>query len=196
MPTKLDHSVGPTYAIVYGMAEGAFHSRNLRRVLEAAGFQPSQPHEADVVITHSGGCYIVPHDARAKLFLHINPPYWPSKPMLASAREKLVYDFRLRRQRHQLRRWAVSLAANGMYFLNPRQTLRMIWPYITAKRTFDKLPDSMHVFLRTHIDSYCDPKALLKVTGGKHSYLTLAGHHDDCWREPEQYLKVIKSLYN
>lgn len=186
----------PTYAIIYGLAEGPFQSHKLRQLLEKAGFTQAKPHEADIILTHSGGCYAVPKHTRAKLFLHINPPYWPGKPIARSAREKLAYDFRLRRQRHQLQRWAISLGANGLYALNLRNTLSMVWPYLRAQRTFSKLPQSMHVFIRTHIDSYCDPEALLKITGSQHSYLTLAGHHDDCWREPEPYVQLIRSLYN
>ena len=128
----MNSSSKPTYAILYGLAEGPFQSRTLRQLLEKAGFSQAKPHEADVIITHSGGCYTVPKHTKATLFLHINPPYWPGKPLAASAREKLTYDFRLRRQRHQLKRWAISLGANGMYALNLRATLAMVWPFILA----------------------------------------------------------------
>lgn len=178
------------------MAEGPLLSRHLRRKLEAAGFQPTKAHEADVVITHSGGCYALPRRAKAKLFVHINPPYWPSKPLVKSLYEKILYDFRLRRQRHQLLRWAISLAANILYLFNLRRTLSMAWPYITTRRNFADLPDSTHLFIRTYIDSYCNPRALLHATNSRHNYLTLTGHHDDCWREPDQYVQLIQALHN
>jgi hypothetical protein len=185
-----------SYAIIYGVAEGPFQSKKLRLALQKAGYRQTDSREADIIIAHSGGCLTVPKQARAKLFLHINPPYWPGKPLTKSVREKLTYDFRLRRQRHQLQRWVISLAANGLYGLNLRRTISMILPYFRAKQAFAKLPKSRHVFIRTHIDSYCDPASLLKATRGKHSYLTMAGHHDDCWREPAPYVQAIQALYN
>ena len=194
MPNKTG-STARTYAIVYGLAEGPFISRSLRHAMEAAGFMPAKAHEADVVITHSGGCYTVPANSRAKLFLHINPPYWPGKPIVESVRQKVAYNFRLRKQRHQLQSWALSSAANSIYALNLKRAFSMIMPYNRARQTLARLPDSLHVFIRTHIDNYCDPAALISATSSKHSYLTLAGHHDDCWREPEQYVQLVKALY-
>lgn len=185
-----------TYAIVHGLAEGPFLSLNLRHRLEAAGFAPAKATEADIVITHSGGCFAIPANTQAKLFLHINPSYWPGKSLIRSVREKVTYDFRLRRQHHQLHRWAMSLAANILYSLNLKHAARMARPYFQAAKSLSRLPDSTHVFIRTHIDSYCDPHALLRTTDTRHSYLTLAGHHDDCWRDPEPYVKIVQALYN
>lgn len=198
MPKTSKDSTPSTYAILYGMAEGPFHSRKLRQLLEEAGFQPvDDTKDADIIIAHSGGSFIVPKHTAAKLFLHINPSYWPGKSLLRSLAQKLKYDFRLYRQRHQLNRWLATLAANIVYGLNLSRSLRMAWPYFHATRTLKSLSDdSKHIFIRSYIDSYCHPKALLEATDGQHNYLTLAGHHDDCWREPEQYVQLIRSLYN
>jgi hypothetical protein len=186
----------PTYAIVYGVAEGAYASRDLRKLLEADGFLPAPATEADILIAHSGGSYVLPKLAQAKLVIHINPPHWPGKSLARSLAQKIAYDFRLYRQKHQLRRWLRTVVANACYTLNLKHTLSMMLPYAHAQRTYETLPAGKHVFIRTYIDSYCSPQALLKLIGDKHSFLTLAGHHDDCWREPEPYLKVIRSLYN
>jgi hypothetical protein len=196
MPKTSRDSTGATYAIVYGLAEGPYLSRKLRQALEETGFQPADAKHADIIIAHSGGSFVLPKHTHAKLFLHINPSYWPGKPLVRSLAQKLRYDFRLYRQRHQLRRWLTTLAANAGYALNLPRNVRMVWPYIRAKRTLGHLPDSNHIFIRSYIDSYCNPKALFEATKGQHNYLTLAGHHDECWREPEQYVQLVRTLYN
>jgi|GEM_PF-728986 len=183
-----------TYAIIHGLAEGSFISRNLRQALATAGFQPAAEQVADIIITHSGGFFALPKHSKAKLFLHINPSYWPGKPLYKSTREKITYDFRLHRQRHQLKQWWLSSGANLIYMLNIRHGLRMLAGVAHRKSRFTHLPKSNHIFVRTHRDNYCDPYALLKAIGNKHTYLTLAGHHDDCWREPEPYVRLMQSL--
>lgn len=196
MPKTPKDSTRATYAIVYGLAEGPYLSRKLRQLLEEAGFRPADAKHADIIIAHSGGSFILPKHTDAKLFLHINPSYWPGKPLLRSLAQKLRYDFRLYRQRHQLHRWLATLVANAGYALNLSRNARMAWLYIRARRTLNHLPDSNHIFIRSYIDSYCNPKALFETTNGQHNYLTLAGHHDECWREPEQYVQLLRSLYN
>jgi hypothetical protein len=186
----------PGYAIIYGLAEGPYMSRQLRQLLEKAGFHPTDAKHADLIIAHSGGSFILPKHTSAKLFIHVNPSYWPGKSLLRSLVQKLEYDFRLYRQRHQLSRWLATLGANIGYLLNLPRLVRMAWPYIRARKTLNHLPDSSHIFIRTYVDSYCNPKALFDITSGQHRYLTLTGHHDDCWREPEQYVQLVRALYN
>jgi len=196
MPKTPVRPTMPTYAIVHGLAEGTFISRKLRQALAIAGFQPGNEQTADIIITHSGGFFALPKQSKATLFLHINPSYWPGKPLFQSAREKVAYDFRLYRQRHQVRQWALNAVASATYLLNARHGLRMLSGVVHRKNRFTHLPKANHVFVRTHRDNYCDPAALLAAIGNKYTYLTLAGHHDDCWREPEPYARLLQALHN
>lgn len=185
-----------TYAIVHGLAEGPLVSRRLRRALEAAGFLPAKASEADIIVTHSGGIYALPKAAKAKLFLHINPSNVSIASLVSAHAGKIRYDYRLSRQRHQTKQFATNLFANGMYMLNVRHNAHMLKGYMQATERLPLEAPTRHVFLRNHIDNLCNPGVLLQATDTAFSYLTLPGHHDDCWRDPEPYVQLVKALYN
>lgn len=180
-----------TVAIVYGFAEGAWHSRKLKSVLRAAGFKPLRDvRTADIIIAHSAGCYLVPADAQARLILHSGYPYWPGRTLRSSLRENL----QLERHQHGTAKWLVRCAINGIYMFKLVQTMRMLrgWhdPFLDKLTTTTR-----HVFVRNRHDNYCQPTQLLVRTRRNHTYLSLPeGNHNDLWDHPQYYIGLIQSL--
>jgi len=63
--------------ILYGIFEGSWHGKRLRLALSNQGFGISDnSSEADIIIAHSGGCLLIPTDAKARLILLVGLPYW------------------------------------------------------------------------------------------------------------------------
>ncbi len=184
----------PSFAIIHGLAEGRLHSRHLYLAMIKTGFEPASPEKAEIIIAHSGGSYMVPTSGRAKVFIHINTAHWPGRTIAQSLQQKIAYDYRIRRQQRQLVRWFLSGCGNCMYLLNIPYGLRMRGPYYRASETLATLPDGKHVFIRNHVDSYCNPDAILQATRAAHTYITIPGSHDDCWREPEPYVAIIMAV--
>jgi hypothetical protein len=53
--------------IIYGLNEGAAMGRKLVRALKEAGFTITDDSAgADIILAHSGGCYLVPPTNRAR----------------------------------------------------------------------------------------------------------------------------------
>jgi hypothetical protein len=183
-----------TFAILYGMAEGDFQSRHLRRALATAGLQPVSPEKADIIIAHSGGSFLIPKDTSAKLFIHINALYWSTRPLPESLREKLIYEFRIYQQKGQLHHWAAWLGANLYYMTNLRHGLSLRKPYYSPEDAITQLPDSQqnkHVFIRNQHDSYSEGIQIAKQADHSYTLMSLPGHHDDCWHNPEPYVDII-----
>jgi hypothetical protein len=69
--------------IAYGWPEGQWHGKQLRNDLIDCNYQITySPEEADIIIAHSAGCYLLPNSLRAKLILLIGLPNWPNKPLI------------------------------------------------------------------------------------------------------------------
>src|SRR4051812_17865495 len=111
-----------TVAIIYGWAEGSWQSKRFARELEKRGLRLTRDvQNADVIVAHSSGCYLVPKEIRAELILLIGLPYWPERSLAAGIMYKLVAEMRHHRRDRSLIWWLNKLAHNTWYILTRPQ---------------------------------------------------------------------------
>lgn len=184
-----------TFAIVPGIGEGRLISWRMSQALTAAGYVETDPRQADIIITHSGGIYVVPSDIRAGLFAHIIiTHYMPYGQLLAAHRRKVVYDFRLRWQRGQVWRGGLALLANGWYLLNITRGLATRRGFLHSGEVLADLPPGRHLFIGGINDGLSDASVIVRDTLSRHTYLSIYAGHDDCWRTPEPYVQTLQTM--
>jgi hypothetical protein len=165
--------------------------RELVRSLEGAGFTLTRnPSDADIIFAHSGGCFLVPADTAARLVFMVGLPYWPGRPLLASAGIKVWRDWKLNRQRHTIRQWARKCVFHVRYALKFKDTIRMA----INRSTHNSSSSNRHrIIVRNHYDAYCTPHVQHAIGNSCRTFVALPGEHDDCWDNPERYLELIQS---
>lgn len=172
--------------IIYGWSEGPWQGKLLRRSLHTAGYSITKDIEtADILIAHSGGCYTLPDKTTARLILLVGLPFHPSQHPLVSLREKL---------RHEIKDWWwLKKTIHNMYYLLTRPlTWFRMWR--AWKQTNLPTHENIEVIaIRNDQDNFMHPLDSVKLIEQKGWRLKkLRGHHDDIWRNPAPYVKIIK----
>lgn len=169
----------------------------MRRELQRQGFSETDPSQADLVLTHSGGIYLMPDTTRAELFIHLNcTTYMPFKVLIAAHHSKIAYDLRKRHAKRQWLRWLLAIAANAFYLCNIPRGLRMRKGFMESSKVMADLPSGHHVFIGGYGDGLSDPSAVLTSTLQHCTYVTIPDvGHDDCWREPELFMPTIQRFF-
>lgn len=184
-------SQNQTVAIIYGFAEGSYHGRALRKTLQQAGFTPTKDlRQADIIIAHSAGCYLVPDNTQAKAVLHIGYTYWPGRSLPNSLQALLALEYR----RFGLVRWFCRCIVNDFYMLKFWQTIRMYRGWHNPGEYLDRQHAVRQIFIRNRDDTYCNAEALLERAGRKHTYISLPGTHNHIWDHPEPYVDLLQSV--
>jgi hypothetical protein len=184
-------SNSPTVCIVYGFAEGPAMGRRLRLALEQAGFETvSNPARADIILAHSGGCFVLPEKHQAKLVILIGPPHWPGKSLLMAIAQKAWLDMRAHRQGRKLAGWLKKAGWNLVYGANIRRNMDMqrgrkqgsLWQTNAARV----------VMVRNHQDTFCTPKVHSLPFKTPPIIVEMIGQHDDCWIAPQKYVDIVQ----
>ncbi len=176
-----------TFAILYGLAEGLYQSQELVRLLEERGYcQTGNAQTADLLITHSGGVYLISEYARARVILLVGIPYWPGRSILSSILRKWWLE-------EKNAQWLQKMAYHLWYMLTGLPRLVRMY----TGRQQQNMPNGAdrHVILiRNNQDVFFHPKSALELTK-KHGwdYHQLPGQHDDLWENPDPYVKLIVS---
>jgi hypothetical protein len=179
-------------AILYGWAEGSWESREFRGKLEAEGFAfIKSPKEADILIGHSLGCYLVPRGLESKKIILIGLPYWPNRGFLSSAFHKLRGELEFHRRNKSLVWWINKILHNGWYIVSrPSATF-----YAETRRKPQYLPNEKQnkvLLIRPSEDTFCHPRVMeILSTVKNYRYIELPGAHDDCWVNPQPYIDLL-----
>ena len=170
--------------IEYGWPEGKWHAKLLAESLITAGFEVvDEPAEADVIIAHSGGCYMLPSDITPKLVLHIGLPNWPGRIVPTST----LLKWNMETKNFY---WFKKLFYQGVYFFNPITTYKS-WRAWTKKILFN-YPSAKTILIRNNKDTYMhDETSRALATKREWQYIESPGMHDDLWENPEQYVELI-----
>ena len=186
----------PRCFIVYGWSEGPWQSRKMRHLLEERGFEVTeQAVDADVIIAHSLGCYLVPPSAKDKLIILIGLPYWPGRPVIVSiflnALENLKSSWRdgswwLNKLAHNL--WYILVKPSSTYYAVTRRHLSYLPRAHASQRV---------VLVRNADDIFCHPDiAQMLPDKLDYEYIDMPEKlHEDCWLNPTPYIKLAEKYY-
>lgn len=185
----------PKIALIYGIGEGDYHGRTFVAELQKAGFEVvRKPEEADVILTHSGGCFFLPPLDLNQKFVLINPPYWPGKSLVKSTVQKIRIDFIDFVRDGKLLQWFYKTTINIAHILRFIFKSLTITLHARRQRFYEALRDENTIIIRSDQDTFLSPEAdqLLKQ---KYSHAIpmyhVAGQHDTCWRDPQPYIDII-----
>lgn len=180
-----------TVSILYGFGEGPRVGRRFYAALRATGYQViDDAARADIIVTHSGGCLLLPTKTCARQIVHIAPYHWPGLPWSASMGRKLLSDLRTHHQEGELRFWTRKTFWNFVYACNMFKNFKMLHKIRDKQRWYCR---ANTIVIRPRYDTFCTPdSADLPFKPGA-AFLSFPGHHDDCWRDPGPYITLLQS---
>lgn len=174
--------------ILYGFCEGPHSGRRLTRLLQQAGYTlSSDPQTADIVLAHSGGCFVIPPTPQAKRLIMIGLPFTPGKSTARALLEKNRAEFRYFRRQHHLVAWLHKLCWHSLYFWKMPTNFRML----QAQRQGAFWQLQRVTVIRNRDDLCCTPDCTALMFGQPPALIALSGQHDDLWLHPEPYLDII-----
>ena len=191
-----------TVYIEYGFGEGPRMAGRFLRALEAAGHTvTTSASEATVIIIHSAGVFTTPQDAQPEYMVLIDPTYWPSRSFGWSEIHKFWRDLRTCIQRRALLYWLHKTAWNIAYIIRDFAIGRAqcMWHGIHNHKFTDWLPVAPVIVVRNNDDAWCtsdDIEITRKSTLPILAFHELPGEHDDCWFNPEPYVRLLQSNHN
>ncbi len=175
-------------SIIYGWSEGKWHSKQLRKRLEASNFTVVNDHKsADIIIAHSGGCFLVPKATSAKYILLIGLPLWENKFIFKSLFEKIKLETKDWWWYKKTFYHVVYLLAKISHWLRMHRSWR--------RKTLPENSASSIFLLRNNDDAFVnaeESQALAKEKGWQ--YIDVYGQHDDIWVNPKQYTDLLESI--
>lgn len=173
-----------TFHIIYGWAEGPWHGRKLKKALYGCGYRLAAVEEADVIVTHSAGAYLVPNGSDNKAVLLIGVPFWPGRPLALRCVQKVWYDFLA--HKHQPLSWLRKTSWNIFYIISqPRHNFRLSH---ASRRKSNLAFPVQAIIIRNKDDAFCTPEVQAYF---QNKIIELPGQHDDCWQNPEHYVPLI-----
>ena len=182
-----------TFALSYGFVEGSAHGRKITKLLKQVGMKPAKSlHDADVIIAHSAGCWLMPDRARPKLILYIGMPLPLTRPQKIWLNSNWLSISRLLAKGHFLR-IIQGFALNTYYALrHPLRSLNIVRGAKTSEPTI--FPDAVSIFIANRFDPW--PKSAKLDDYIKHenwAFLSLPGGHDNIWQHPAYYVDIINN---
>ena len=177
-----------TVALVYGFSEGHKISKKLQQQVRDSGYSlTNNVSEADVIIAHSGGSYMLPKEFKAKLVVLINPPTIPNNRMIMALIHKIAKE-------NKDKIWLSKSTLNIYYFLI--RPLLWLMKQAVQNRSWPNVEGSQKVIIvRNLSDTFTDSEILKIITETNNwTYEIFDGQHDDLWMNPEPYIELIKKV--
>jgi len=184
--------------IIPGWSEGAGQTRKLAACLINNGFtQSKKVEDADILITHSAGCYFAAEAGKAKLVMLINPSYGLGG---AGAGLGQVNDTLFGAPR-QIRQWGfinwLQMRSWNAYYLlsQPHRSLKIL-KYIKSDPV--SLPGAEKIIFLDNDSDRDHTSAVEKVRAAHKNvvYIPHPGLHEDCWINPQPYVDLLHKEYN
>lgn len=123
----------------------------------------------------------------------IDIPYWPGNSILKSLGQKFFQDLVLNFRLHRRRLWLQKTLWNGLYMLNLARTYKMLNG--RRRETVWDLRAPKTILIRNQEDTFCTPEVEKLPFKHKPTIVHLPGSHDDCWINPEPYIKLLETIY-
>lgn len=186
----------PKVAILHGLGEGPRLSRGLRQELIKNNFDVTDDlDKADIYITHSGGCLLLPEDLDKKTVLLIGPDNGHHQKSLYLTELGRMADYVLLCIRKGYFSWLIYKSFwNFTHLITSATTKEMIR---LAKQN-GKAP--LQINARCGIIVYRgDPWNVgmreIITTSQPTTYISHRGIHDDIWINPAGYVAIVKYLH-
>ncbi len=182
-----------TICIVYGFCEGPRVSKKFQAALKAAGYTiTNDVANADTILTHSGGAFLLPEKFRARHIIHIGIPFWPDRWLLDSINRKFWSDLHRHHREGELHFWLKKTSWNLVYIWNFVANTRML-----LGRARGRLwrHGAITTVVRPSLDTFCTPNLELMPFTKPAKMVAVPGHHDDCWRQPAPYIAILEGTY-
>lgn len=180
--------------ILYGFSEGPLIALNLINTLERAGFVVIKDvAKADIIIAHSGGCYMLPSNMQAKLVMLNGLPYQSSNNLALSLLRKIRHDFMYFFATKNLTAWIHKTVLNGYYFFRHL----LYWSKMLARYKTKNLPTGDNqtkvICVVNEFDAFSTVQSIKQLSQSQGwQYRTAQGQHDDIWHNPDIYVKLIE----
>ncbi len=180
-------------SIVYGWCEGPHLARDLKRELEANGHELiKNAREADVIIAHSLGCYLIPKESKVSNILLTGLPYGPRKHLPLLTLHKVITNGVRSVGDGQFMYWLRKGFWNSVYFfIRPSA-------HVNLKRlnNLNYLPESHKqkkvLLIKNDEDKLTSIDQLQEVIKQKDwKVIIVPGRHDDLWMNPNRYIALI-----
>ena len=180
-----------SFAISYGFLGGPAHSRRLRKLLVRHGYAQAQSvRQADIVIAHSAGCWLIPEPAASKLVVFVGMPLSEAHPhqTFKDARQKniqaFMYNF------HLLRGLAIGFYSLYYWLTQPTRNRDIVRRAKTAPDVTSQAGTT--VFIANRDDPWPHSNRLEQYLGNHDwVFLSLPGSHNDIWEYPDRYAAII-----
>lgn len=182
-------------AVYHGLFEGPFHSRRFKAALRARGFRTvKRSASADIVLTHSGGCFMLRNPRPHQHIFHVNPPFWPDRPLFVRFLNRLANDMRIFVFGPN-RFWHLQKTFWNLFYLLCFLPYWLFMRHRYHRSNFDELFKQSNVtIIRNQNDTMSTPDFATRLEGYKGlKFLELPGEHDDLWLHPERYIDAIES---
>ena len=176
----------PTFAISYGFMEGHLHGHGLRKRLAKLGFHSSNLLQADIIIAHSAGCWLIPEGAKPKLVIYVGMPMLMARP----TRQWINVTLTSLMKGNVLKNLWTRTKNSYHGVTGIRRNIRIMRnPQLGEPQIF---PDIQAVFIANRHDVWPSGPALEKFLNEKPwAFISLAGTHEDVWENPKEYANII-----
>jgi hypothetical protein len=173
-------------ALVYGYAEGPRIAKEFVSTLYRLGHKLVSATDADVIIAHSGGSFMIPDKNNAKVVMLVDVPYYDNHKSFVKKLYRRVAE----------EGWSLKsirkFSWNNWYVVsNPKRCWRMYRAVIVG--SFHGVNGKRVVLVRNSQDLFGviaqDKQEAKKINA---DVKELPGTHDDIWVHPEVYIKLAE----
>ena len=179
-------------AILPGWGGGSWHIKPFEESLLASGFAVTDPVRADVIIAHGTACYDLPQKTPAVLYVLIDPPYWPGKPIWRRFWEKITQDAKDLRRTRGIKFVIAKYFWGSVYGLSKINNAVLSVKSAGGLDFLDRAKGKNIWVIRNSEDVLCSPDIQLPLSGYKQAHLVnLPGKHDDFLTNSQPYIGLL-----
>jgi hypothetical protein len=179
-----------------GFAEGSWHTNLLQRPLLRKGYAAApDARSADIIVTHSGGCFYLSEVREDAIIICIDPPYWPGRSVVVRSANKLAGDFITAARRGKLGFWARKHLWNCIYIGANLLRVFQMAHFASRKDFHQALRDRQVSIIRNDDDAWFSPDAEQTLPPNKRlKVYSIPGQHEDCWVYTEEHAALIDEI--
>ncbi len=181
--------------IIPGVNEGRHHTKIFVRALRERGLKPTKKvAEAEIIVAHSGGCYIIPKNHGAKMVVLIDPPCDYQAAWIRMMHDKVRRDYHAHRAQGRTSYFFYKTLWNLWYgFARVRHNTKMARKLRTFATNLPPIKAGKVVIVANQHDPWSHNISQANIDKNRqYTFLSMAGTHDDIWMHPARYADVVQ----